>query len=63
MKPMRDFDPDRPAQVHDRLNHSTFFWQTGWADNWRENAVPNKIDGTVSWDGLILDGWDPLAVS
>jgi hypothetical protein len=58
LNPMSTFDPDRPCcKVHDRLNDKTFPWHTGWADAYRRNAVADKIDGTVSFDGLIFDGW------
>jgi len=59
---MSEFNPDLPTTVHDRLNDKTFKWHTGWADNYRRNAVPDKVDGTVSWDGLVLDGWRPAPI-
>jgi hypothetical protein len=58
MRSMRDFDPARPARVHDLLNDATLEWNTGWADNWRKYAHLT-IDGVVYWEGLILDGWEP----
>jgi hypothetical protein len=60
MRSMRDFDPARPARVHDLLNDATLEWNTGWADNWRKYAHLT-IDGAVYWGGLILDGWEPAA--
>jgi hypothetical protein len=57
MSPMSTFDPDLPCRVHDRLNDRMHEWHTGWAGSYRRNAVADKVDGTVSWDGLILDGW------
>ena len=60
MRPMSEFDPERPARVHDRLNDHTFEWKTGWADDYRRNAKTGAGDGTVSGDGLVLDGWKPL---
>ena len=59
MRPMTEFDPDRPAKVHDTLNDRTFIWRTCWADNWREHAIVAS-DGVAYWDGLMLDGWEPL---
>ena len=56
---MSTFDPDRPARLHDRLKHQTFDWNAEWAEKYRRNAVVNMVDGTVSWDGLVLDGWEP----
>ena len=59
MRSMRDFDPVRPARVHDLLNDTTLEWNTGWADNWRKYAHLT-MDGVVYWEGLILDGWEPI---
>ena len=56
---MQKFDPDRPARVHDAFNDMTFTWRTGWSENWRRTAFVAS-DGLAFWDGLILDGWDPL---
>jgi hypothetical protein len=56
MNPMSTFDPDKPCKVHDLLNDSTFEWKAGWANHWRTYAF-EQGDGTVSWDGLTLDGW------
>ena len=58
---MSTFDPDRPARVHDRLNERMHDWHTGWAAAFRRDAVVDKVDGTVWWDGLVLDGWEPAA--
>jgi hypothetical protein len=60
MQPMSTFDPDRSAKVHDSLNDKTFDWRTGWAADYRRNAMVNMVDGTVSFDGLILDSWKAL---
>jgi hypothetical protein len=60
MQPMTTFDPDRPCRIHDRLNNRAFDWHIGWADKYRRYAVADKIDGKVSFDGLILDGWAPF---
>jgi len=60
MRPMREFDPDQPARLHEALNDKIFTWRTAWAGEWRRNAVANKVDGSVSWDGLIFDGWEPI---
>ena len=59
MQPMSTFDPDRPCKVHDALNDKTIDWHTGWASNYRQNAKTDKVDGTVWWDGLVFDGWEP----
>ena len=58
MQPMTTFDPDEPCQVHDRLNDRTFEWKTGWAEDYKRHARPLD-DGSISFDGQILDGWKP----
>jgi hypothetical protein len=57
MNPMSTFDPDEPCRVHDRLNDKTFLWRTRDAPAYRQYARTDKVDGTVSFDGLVLDGW------
>ncbi len=57
---MQEFDPDHPANVHDALNDRIFVWHPAWADSWRENAFVAS-DGLAYWDGLIIDGWNPIA--
>jgi hypothetical protein len=57
---MSEFDPARPALVHDQLNDDTFEWLL---EEWREHYAryAQKFeDGLVAWDGLLLDGWQPL---
>ena len=59
MRSMREFDPGRPARMHDRRRDKTIVWRTAWASKWRAHAVfePN---GWVYFDGAIIDGWEPL---
>ena len=59
MQPMSTFDPNVPCRVHDELSDRMITWQTGWADKWREYARADQVGGTVSFAGLILDGWEP----
>jgi hypothetical protein len=59
MRPMEEFDPDRPCRVHDALNDRTFFWRPSWAADWRQYARSGG-DGTAWFDGLVLDSWTPL---
>ena len=47
--------------MHDRVNDKMRDWHTGWASSYRQYARTDKVDGTVWWDGLILDGWEPIA--
>jgi len=56
-KPMSEFDPTRPAIVHDVLNDRTMVWNPEeHLDSYRRFAEP---DGPtmVAWDGYLLDGW------
>lgn len=57
---MSDFDPDRPCRVRDSLNGRTFHWQPQWADDYRAFAH-RHAEGVVNFDGLLLDGREPLA--
>ncbi len=53
---MSEFDPTIRAVVHDRLNDKSFDWDPDWAGHYRVYAV-SEPDGSVGWDGRILDGW------
>jgi hypothetical protein len=53
---MGEFDPGEPAILHDRRADEIVTWDGDRADDFRRNAVRNP-DGTVEWDGLLLDGW------
>jgi hypothetical protein len=61
VRPMNEFDPSKPAMVHDRLNDRTFEWapETMQA-NYEKYASPRGDGVIVEWDGLLLDGWEPL---
>ena len=60
MRPMKEFDPAKPATVHDRLNDRSFEWRPKtMQENYEEYASP-RADGVIEWDGLLLDGWEPL---
>jgi hypothetical protein len=58
MNPMSTFDHDQPSDVHERLNDATVPWSPRDADKYRCDAKLES-DGTVSFEGLILDGWMP----
>jgi hypothetical protein len=45
--------------VHDRVNDKMRDWHTRWPSNYRQYANTDKVDGTMWWDGLIFDGWEP----
>jgi hypothetical protein len=60
MHPTKEFDPTKPAMVHDRLNDRSFEWKPAiMAANYRQYAQPFGPD-VIEWDGLLLDGWLPL---
>ena len=51
LRPMSEFDPTRPALVHDELNDRTFESKPEWADSYREAADPRwGSDGKIGWD-------------
>jgi hypothetical protein len=58
-RPMTQFDPSRPALVHDRLNAKTFEWTPEWRVSFERYKREAGL-GIVSWDGLLLDGWAPI---
>ena len=61
LRPMSDFDPSMPAMVHDQLNDEMFEWQPEkWLKHFERYAQAHG-PGIVGWDGLLLDGWQPLA--
>jgi hypothetical protein len=60
VRPMSEFDPESAVVVHDRFHDIAFVWRTGWAHAWRLSAWVAS-DGLAYWDGLILDGWEPLS--
>jgi hypothetical protein len=57
---MRDFDPSRPAILHDRLQDAIIPWTGEHQDEFRRDGRPQP-DGSVAWDGRVLDGlWNVL---
>jgi hypothetical protein len=61
MRPLRECDLSKPAEVYDELNDRWFEWKPEWAKSWRERSTPNEPDGsTMLWDGEIIVGWRPL---
>ena len=60
LRPMSEFDPSKHAMVHDRLNAETFEWvPERHMAHWE--PVKDAEPGVIAWDGLLLDGWPPLA--
>lgn len=58
LRPMSEFDPSRPATVHDSLNDRMIEWQPEWVWSFRKHRA--HADGVIEWDGLLLDGWQKI---
>jgi hypothetical protein len=58
---MSEFDPTKPALVHDQLNDWVFeFDPIKHRANYERYAEPWR-PRVIEWDGLLLDGWKPIA--
>ena len=57
---MNEFDPAKPATVHDRLNDRSFEWKPKTMQASYEKYASPRADGVIELDGLLLDGWEPL---
>ena len=63
LRPMAEFDPDKPARVYDNLNERFFDWDPEDADHYRQMARPYARKGweeLTDYDGLELLGWYPV---
>jgi hypothetical protein len=60
MRSMKEFDPTKPAIVHDKLNHGNLDWRPDWAEHYRKYAIEDA-NGVIGWDGRLLDGWCPAS--
>lgn len=58
-RPMAEFDPSKPALVHDELNDQVIERQPALYRQRFERYAQlfNPDKGLVEWDGLLLDGW------
>ena len=56
LRPMSEFDPLRDVMVHDAINDFMFIWEPSDLPSFLRHKT-ERPDGTVEWDGLILDGW------
>lgn len=58
LRPMKDFDPSQPAILHDAAKDEILTWlpEEERVEDFRKNAF-DRGDGTIAWEGLILDGW------
>ncbi len=57
-RPIETLNPTRRALVHDQLNDRIFEWKPEWASTWPDRRA--HAPGVVEWDGLLLDGWEPV---
>ncbi len=57
LRPMSQFDPSKPAVLHDDLNDKMIAWTGEQADHWHRYAHPHDDGGIIEWDGLLIDGW------
>jgi hypothetical protein len=57
---MGEFDPSKPAMVHDGLNDDMFEWLPEKYREHYERYASAFRPGVVEWDGLLLDGGRPL---
>ena len=56
--PIETLNPTSRALVHDQLNDKIFEWKPEWASTWPDRRA--HAPGVVEWDGLLLDGWEPV---
>lgn len=61
LRPMWTFDAWRVCTIHDAVNDRILTWNPEWAPHYLQCAE-RLADGTVEWDGLLLDGWINLVV-
>jgi len=58
-RPTATCAPNRRCPVHDQLNDKVIDWDNpAWALTWRGRR--DHEPGVIEWDGLLLDGWEPL---
>jgi hypothetical protein len=56
-RPMAEFDPSKPALVHDKLNDQVLDWQPErYQRHYQAFAMP-LAPGVIHWDDRLLDGW------
>ena len=63
LRPMAEFDPDKPARIYDNLSEMFFDWDPKLGDHYRQTAGPYKDKGyeeLTDYDGLELLGWYPV---
>jgi hypothetical protein len=56
LRPMREFDPFAPAQLHDAEENCIVPWHAARAADFKRKAFFDS-DGLVHWEGRAFDGW------
>ena len=56
LRSMRTFDPSQPAILHDRRTDQIIPWDGDAQDHYRRYSIRHP-DGTVGYEGWLLDGW------
>ena len=60
LRPMGEFDPDKPARIYDSLNEEFFDRDPANAADYRKWARSFRGTDEVEWDGIMLLGWQPV---
>jgi hypothetical protein len=57
-RPMSEFDPAKPAILHDELNENEFLW-TGTGERYEHwcKFASQYSPSVIEWDGLLIDRW------
>lgn len=56
-RPMAEFDPSKPALVHDKLDDRVIDWQPERYQRHYQAFSMLLAPGVVHWDDRLLDGW------
>jgi hypothetical protein len=56
LRPMSEFNPSQPGNLHDYLNDKMVPWTGEQAASWRRYSKRHP-EGVMEWDGLLFDGW------
>ena len=56
LRPMKDFDPTKPAILHDVVTDRIVTWDWKRADDFRKNAI-HAGPGQLAWEDKLFDGW------
>ena len=56
-RPMAEFDPSKPALVHDKLDDRVIDWQPERYQRHYQAFAMLLAPGVIHWDDRLLDGW------